>query len=236
MRAFKPIVIPCFATEEYDGGDIMSYPKRQGYCVGRGKKSISFMQTWLYFGLLSEFLGRCVKIAEYSRFEEDGSRVMSTASLLLDIDVWKSQHIAIEEKEDHDYLQRWSKVALKIAELLSLLKSKDLNWDLLLGLPLTTLIETFDTALRTVYGKRITISLPRTLHISELMLKDSWCPYSVFACHERFKIAAQYLIYTVGRPQDGRCHKKCSKQECHSNQVSMDEYDVRHVDGCDGCN
>jgi hypothetical protein len=77
-----PIEVPCLSLEDYDGGFFMTYPKRKGYSISglflgdyRSKplgEVVSFAQTWLYFSLLSEFLGSIVRRAELFAKESDG--------------------------------------------------------------------------------------------------------------------------------------------------------------------
>ena len=63
---YEPIFVP-FIAEEYDGGDFAEYSTRRGIDLHRLTKGdfqnlssdqvASFLQTWLYFGLLHGILG-----------------------------------------------------------------------------------------------------------------------------------------------------------------------------------
>ncbi|KFZ10797.1 hypothetical protein V502_07923 [Pseudogymnoascus sp. VKM F-4520 (FW-2644)] len=73
-NALLPLEIPFVAVEEYDGGVLCDYPKRKGRGVGSGaiewtrpSDAAPFLQTWLYFGLISDFFGTNVKMGEFSR-------------------------------------------------------------------------------------------------------------------------------------------------------------------------
>src|SRR5438034_8996554 len=65
--AYVPIKVPCLCTEMYDRKGFSSYPERCGFtraCLREGHftehspaKTAAFLQSWLYFGLLAEFLG-----------------------------------------------------------------------------------------------------------------------------------------------------------------------------------
>jgi hypothetical protein len=62
-----PIYIPLVARENYDGGNLESYPQRVGWsdadvtgsngCTKSKDERASFIQTWLFFGLLSKIFG-----------------------------------------------------------------------------------------------------------------------------------------------------------------------------------
>ena len=62
-----PISIPFVARESYDGGEFESYPQRKGWtdaevagsdgCTKPKDERASFIQTWLFFGLLSTIFG-----------------------------------------------------------------------------------------------------------------------------------------------------------------------------------
>jgi hypothetical protein len=61
----EPILIPYIGTYEYDGGDFLTYPKRNGWTRSQlngednfGNRSRArvegFFQAWLYFGFATE--------------------------------------------------------------------------------------------------------------------------------------------------------------------------------------
>lgn len=62
----EAITIPYVCTEEYDGGDFLTYPQRKDWAEADLKSPLTcgrpiqefnaFMQSWLYFGFLTSVL------------------------------------------------------------------------------------------------------------------------------------------------------------------------------------
>jgi hypothetical protein len=89
-----------------------SYPERQGYDIAefytfmgntfskRFKSSLaSFVQSWLYFGLLAEFLGGTFDVNDWIRDRDDGTKAVSTALLLNRLAIWRQQVLDAPETE-----------------------------------------------------------------------------------------------------------------------------------------
>src|SRR5437667_12823364 len=61
---YLPLNVPYLSKKQYDGGDFLTYPQREGINQERLESGYfddiaqddlpGFLQTWLYFGLLSE--------------------------------------------------------------------------------------------------------------------------------------------------------------------------------------
>lgn len=103
-----PIDIPYVSTEEYDGGDFLTYPQRKGWSEDElmGHKSFgdrkpseveAFFQTWLYFGcLISAFaiIGIEVKTIDFIRETEKGQKLITTHLFPGFIQDWATQEKA----------------------------------------------------------------------------------------------------------------------------------------------
>ena len=102
-------IVHFVCVEEYDGGPFLTYPLRKGraYMVpAAGHVSYldyellyptpvseleSFLQTWLFFGLLREILGELYHHEDFVIVGEknlSSTRVVSTSKLLSLIDTW----------------------------------------------------------------------------------------------------------------------------------------------------
>ncbi|CZR57822.1 uncharacterized protein PAC_07711 [Phialocephala subalpina] len=101
-----PIEVPYRCTEEYDGGPMLSYPERHGwqvmyhpggfsYLVDGEKPSNSqleaFLQNWMYFGLLSEVLGRFSDFRSFIASNENGEKIVTTQHLHQCCKEWKAE-------------------------------------------------------------------------------------------------------------------------------------------------
>ena len=77
--------VPYLCRTPYDQGDFISYPVRTGWSdedlrdpseSGRTIPEIeSFLQTWLWFGLLHAFFGSFVAEADFTEQLDDGANV-----------------------------------------------------------------------------------------------------------------------------------------------------------------
>jgi hypothetical protein len=91
-----PIEVPCLCTEDYDGKSFLEYPERRGISLPdllmcdifpQASQMVDFVQTWLFFGLLSAVLERTVTIAKYTRIDSSGNLLIDT-TLPDDLRVW----------------------------------------------------------------------------------------------------------------------------------------------------
>ena len=81
------VKIPLFAKDEWDDKDFITYPDRAGWRHALSKRSWSgdpspFIQTWLFFGLISTICGRKATFGEFTSLDRSGSTILRTASLV----------------------------------------------------------------------------------------------------------------------------------------------------------
>ncbi|KAI9776887.1 MAG: hypothetical protein M1839_009335 [Geoglossum umbratile] len=99
--AWPPVEVPYVCKEGYDDRGFSGYPERRGWNTDlflRGifrqdlkswEDTASFLQEWLYFGMLTEFLGFALKVDDFIRRAEDGRCVITTALLFQYLDTWQ---------------------------------------------------------------------------------------------------------------------------------------------------
>jgi hypothetical protein len=85
-----PIGVPYICTIPYDNKGFFDYPVRRGWNYTRftegdfaehpGPETLSFLQAWLYFGFLSEVLGRSVDSARFMRVSDDRQKIFVITS------------------------------------------------------------------------------------------------------------------------------------------------------------
>jgi hypothetical protein len=88
---YNPIFVPYIGDCEYDGLDFAGYPARRGFDIegllkGDFKATssdqvASFLQTWLFFGLMCEILGVKLGTAYFVRTDEYGNKWITTEKL-----------------------------------------------------------------------------------------------------------------------------------------------------------
>lgn len=81
------IRVKCFCMEPYDGHESSSYPFRRGWCRAPGStliwdtrpraEQLSFVQTWLYFGMLDQVFGHRIALTDFV----DDDHYLTTAQL-----------------------------------------------------------------------------------------------------------------------------------------------------------
>ncbi|KAG0652125.1 hypothetical protein D0Z07_0980 [Hyphodiscus hymeniophilus] len=116
-KPYDPISVP-FIAEEYDGGLFEDYPARRGLDLARLTKGDfqnlsldqvgSFLQTWLFFGLLHGVLGVNFKTSEFVRIDKDGKKWLTTARLPFYL--YGFYQYVKNEKERPDYTEEYVKV------------------------------------------------------------------------------------------------------------------------------
>jgi hypothetical protein len=66
------IEVPYLCTEEYDGGPLETYPERKGWStLANPAFTLSFVQTWLYFGSLKTVFGELINMAAWTSNKEN---------------------------------------------------------------------------------------------------------------------------------------------------------------------
>lgn len=121
--ATAPIVVPYFCTEDWDGGDFLTYPQRKGWDItawesstnryeldtgGHSFKEMSaFLQVWLFFGLLESVLGVKIPKEDFTRLKDDGKdgkqTVMTTTRLKQYLEDWRRRVSNLSEEEKVRY-------------------------------------------------------------------------------------------------------------------------------------
>ena len=109
-NAQRPAAVPFVCKEPYDGGSFLEYPIRKNKphilpSVAKRPDSLpfwqheklyptprdeleGFFQTWLFFGLIYEFLGASYQPDGFIRQLVEGISVVSTSSLRISVDNW----------------------------------------------------------------------------------------------------------------------------------------------------
>lgn len=112
----------------YDNLGFVNYPKRQGYqndleILGLREESaemfMSLLQTWLYFGLLTDFLQEPIPVAAFSREDDATRRRLLCSSALPEYCVnWKQRTLALPFATQIGQLEK-AQLCLSKATLLS---------------------------------------------------------------------------------------------------------------------
>lgn len=112
--AIEPIQIPLLENENYDGGDFVGYPARQGYDTRSAQEweatfqhpspeFQAFLQRWLYFGTIECTLGHRVDVSQFCVAQGGSSsndgRLLNSKALEPLLRSWMSEAVEMERAD-----------------------------------------------------------------------------------------------------------------------------------------
>ncbi len=244
----NPVEIP-YLGGEYDGDDFKSYPAQQhwhlanlqaGELQGRTPAEAgSFLQAWLYFGLLQEVLGIKIVTTAFVRVDASRKSFITTRKLQAYLHTWKS-HIDQERKSaSDDVLKKRNQRAvacLNHAYNVWFNFDEDERDDLLgpeIGLSIHILASTLEHALTCVCDipvADVPWRLERNYFLTQRMIDYGWCPSIVEQICADNHIAFQYYASLLAAPSDPRRHGECKAGDhgCSAKTVDDASYVTKH--------
>ncbi|KAJ9654038.1 hypothetical protein H2201_009055 [Coniosporium apollinis] len=261
----------------YDGQGFLDFPKRKEYDKKNGflrgdftqggaktlEEAASFLQQWLFFGLLADLMsiqGVEVQISDFTYTNEQTNQVMvSTRNLPEHLNAWaKSYTKYLNTREPkgwgEDRKGFWNERSDTIAKIASRLVDAHLyvttclamDGELHKACPLSPEVSLsimcLVAALDRVCGSGRS---PSDWGRSELAISRlqelTWCPSDIEYLCETGSAASVYFAGLLGPRKVKRSHyaekqgKLCNKDECVANQTDENNYKTSHVEGCDGC-
>lgn len=265
-----PIIFPFLGSEGWDGGDFLSYPQRQGWDTSLWEWSkdevrldtrernlddlASFLQSWLFFGLLGTVLGREIPSEEFTRLmdnEEGPRRVITTSKLAAYLDEFR---LSFTNMSDEEKIERediiWD--ALSKAESVNCQLNRKIyrgdpypNSDILQG---TLLCQTvLYLALERFIARVITSVDWKVLErpsfqpwLVKRMTEVGWCPFDVQFLWLTFDPDIMAFIFSLGSTSTSRDHRICNERykefgdHCVADSVGMRSL-PKHVEPHCGC-
>lgn len=246
----------------YDNQDFKQFPHRHGYRWGTmhncsSEEIQTLLQSWLYFGLLSEFLGVPNIIATLTQPTfppENAQSVLFVASQTLDelLLSWQKNMNAVSKRSkplaksrlmslDSDVVHAYKacemlEVALPIcaeSPIPEILLSIKLLIIKLRGL--ITQYRGIPDGRTTVFTKGVySITPPAAKLIADVMQDAGWCPFQIQELMCILDYASFYFISLIPRVSiGGISHTACTTVKCIANDVDPNNYTSRHVrDNC----
>ena len=265
------IAIPFLATDDYSS-PFHDYPRRNGWSMEfrgnskpklthsptstAGKDLVSLMQTWLYFGLLSEFLGSPVDMEPFKQVSDSGSVVLSTE--VLESLVCNRTSLLLEQSEVDGpaQVESWRDafygVLLIVRSHTAFFVAGAANDDQALSLTclaISVLAEYTMSALKGLCG-RLGVEIPVTqrwrvssrdlpldygLPIVKLMQRRGWCPHDValFNGAQIETVSTLWYLANLSPPRTSMSHSACIAENCVPLQMDKFQYRQSHVSwGC----
>jgi hypothetical protein len=234
-----PIVFPYLCTEDWDGGDFLTYPQRKGWEIqpwdswdrelpldtaGHTFNEIAtFLQTWLFFGLLESVLGVKVPKEDFTCLKEVGK---------------VGHQVVITTKRLKHYLEEWRRRISRLSEV-DRESQGNVIWACLgraiaanqhLNLKFCTedipgsepLLESVfcQTLLEHALRRALTDMLPgfgwaifdypyAQKLLTEKMVAAGWCPYAVEFLEDELQPDAQAFIFSLNSLRAQEDHSLC---------------------------
>ena len=259
--AFEPITVPFIEDGFYDNQGFLDFPSRQGFTISTlqrgelGSHTVTdvrrFLQGWLFFGALSEFLGTTLDPLDFVCEDElrEGKSRLSTKPLGEHLARWR-------DRMDHtDPTEKKSRVfaILSYLEVAGEATRSDIMSDLMgpeLHLAVSVLGSTLDKArlslrLR-IAAEDVKISSRGQRHhddyvlfgtnvlLTQRMLTSGWCPNQVHRSSRALTPSGMYFASMLKLSTPTKDHSACTKDDCMMNHIEEATYQTKHVSpGCD---
>jgi Heterokaryon incompatibility protein (HET) len=236
-----PIVVRYHGTEDWDGGDFLTYPQRKGLDIsiwepvdsqaeidtgGRSFQDISsFLQVWLFFGLLESVLRIKIPREDFTRqteTEADGGEiVITTTKLKRYLEDWRhriTRLSASEKDREGDFLWKCISEAVVVHDNLNhqLLYGEDTadSQPLLESLFCVTLLT--NALLRALVDilpdASWSLNLKSTNQVrllTDRMEAAGWCPYTVSILQMQLQPDAEAFVFSLGTLRTQQDHSLC---------------------------
>jgi hypothetical protein len=225
--------------------------QRQGWdsyaCSIPGKGQIdssrvveSFLQEWLFFGLLYEVLREDFKREDFVQKKEGSPWAITTSKLPGMLwrykQRWASMNHDLQDQNSQctmTYLNEASEFVNKFLGSESVRQASiTLHGDVVLSV--TVMVSTLSAAAAEVC-KIVQFSVTRPMRVDELLLKHGWCPTSLAMLERRaFGPLGMYYAAMLGPLASSRDHRACRKDElyCMANIVKRASYQTNHSPDC----
>ena len=237
------IEIPSLVCDDFDG-EFVTFPDRKGWDVSswqwpddttgfdRNGKTVSemasFLQSWLFFGILKTVLDVEHPEELYTRQDASGVRVLTTERLLKHVGVLRSQHASLHSDDQEDWLDaRHASLSASgtVCEALSYhLTYEDFEEDM------TPLLQTLfaahllcdtlkDVNYQLRFGMASRGSPKPDPFLRDQFLKHKWCVATVEYVQKTIPFALQALALVLGSERTRDDHRMCTPPGCMRNQV-----------------
>ncbi|KAI9871761.1 MAG: hypothetical protein M1830_002482 [Pleopsidium flavum] len=269
-----PIEVPYLCTEAFDGGPFHLYPYLKGWSERdvfyrpnwtrqppfdsddipdrrSAGEAISFLQNWLFFGLLVTVFGPDLDTRDFRR-NKDGHEFVTTIPLPVfsaalverekELKATKALEVMMQGR------QRQLDTCLRLAHEVFAYICYDTSLEPAVLLSIGALGDYLTNVRNLIYCETIlpdselVLAWPngcvRGLEadlLAKRMLQDGWCRSEVRRLY-RFSPSAMYFVSNLDRPGPDKDHRdKCNRFQCVAYQIDNDAYSTEHVPkGC-GC-
>ena len=250
---------------QYDGSGLTKFPLRVGFFFQRGNGKYSrknytlstekekivrsptekntFIQSWLYFGVLADVfvtLGIPFDISDFVSLR-NGCRFLSLRPLDTYVSAWE----ALEQDSDSATRDQRRACLDELLDMAHIFATENLRrqnryeaiWSL--SSQCALLIQLLHEALRHAWGaiymgtdKVVTVSGAGLLSdLPELRMRAAgWCPSEVAMLQNRFSVTGRYFASRLRRRGRVMNHVNCTDATCNALQIDDSTYVTRHTE------
>ncbi|OCT49113.1 hypothetical protein CLCR_04604 [Cladophialophora carrionii] len=233
-----------------------SYPERWGYDYSefysmdpetfpkslRGPLA-AFVQSWLFFGVLDEFLGVPCPVQGWTAVSKDGRPIITTAHLFSKLEEWHRRIASRDEAEQTQVCNRIDHLLDRMHYFHRMLMHsfEDYNaYSNLLPEPLNLSLDVLHATLTIARNEVFphgNLSFPHYLHsdvITHKLLRNGWCLSDIHRVYQDASVLGRYYVSRLGPLNNSTSHPHCTEDACHSCQVDHQTYQTKHISaGCD---
>ncbi|OCK73243.1 hypothetical protein K432DRAFT_9004 [Lepidopterella palustris CBS 459.81] len=248
------IEIPFISKSLYDGEPFDDYPLRQGIAIDRSigsinmstfferpfKEQTSFVQTWLYFGLLQQFFGPLFFLDNFCCLNSNGVMVITTKQLQNLLEKWdfhRKNKSAIEIP-NREKLGRIFRTACSAFELFNQKNESTLREPfpailLSIDILLTTLLlfTDLDYTRESMDANPFHHLVPSTSILYNHMIQNGWCCHQLQHLFPRLSCCTLYFLASLRRHQRSPSeHQGClTEATCLAHNIKEEEFHTRHI-------
>jgi hypothetical protein len=232
-----PIVIPYIARDDFNDGDFSTFPERKGWDIstwrwstkdvgfdlnGRSIQEMSsFLQEWLFFGLLGAVLDIVIVKGDFLRSDVDGRRYLTTAALPNYLQDWKERFDKFGRPEQdmrtNTAFRYWTEAQNVNCMLTYLLiygddidGSESLKETLFAQMLLTEALE--GTTKKILWDHDEDPFPQEDTLLRERMIASGWCPFTVKYMQDKLPLQEQAFAFSLGSTRASQDHSACEDE------------------------
>ncbi|RDW91443.1 hypothetical protein BP5796_02608 [Coleophoma crateriformis] len=252
LEPYQPLYVPYIADHDYDADQFSTYPHRQGWDIeslqagnfqGRSPAEVaSFLQAWLYFGMMSEVTKLEIDSDAFVRVDDVGKKWLTTEKLpeLLQNFRKKVEEDRAKEDKVEIFEQRNAriydcfKLSRSVWQAITALQNNPLPDEIAFAIHILAITlqvgctEICGLGRGAVYPTDVTMQpgyrvvpwetdmhwriIPNPF-AENRMIQQGWCPSIVEQVRVSFNILGQYYVSLLGPPKRKMDHTGCAKGE-----------------------
>ena len=202
------------------------------------EEATSFLQNWIFFGLITSILGPEVPLEEFRHKTKEGTAVITTATLPEFIQALELRDQNLTDDEIESKYSNADQCLLTAHKVLTFVAA-DTTIDPRIILSLSALGDYLTCVRNSLYGAPQGIERMIYLYWGDVsfsadllatrMLRDQWCKSQVRRAF-RLSPSGRYYISNLSRPDPERKYDQCNEWQCVAYQMHWETYQTAHIE------